>query len=446
MTSVIQNRSVKTLWIWIHLSDRLPSISILSGMTLINNLVIRNHVIQIQRQSKRYVTIENHEIAVIWHSLAARECGTRLALREITSRHGKDALGWSTIVDGACLVTQHSRTRVSRSGDAKSATQPSKEGCNRGHMIPLAPGAARSSGLRIPDRAPQRSEITWKLVHFALGDPLAKVTYEGMCYHECWSRVTKGKLGMDSLSSTIMHWHVTLAKLQPVGRLSRALEDNHTILHSSLGCSHPLTWVSLLSRMKVCHLENWPRDRTSPQRHVARWRNAVPITDLRVANTLPSRSGVKKGRNERKWLLKVMKILTIRQRIHDTRILYTRIHDELKYTRVCIRIIMCMCVRARVCMNFSRSLNIHARGHGRHTSALGETLRPDPRSFLSPRFSVPRHPRVAQARTAFRISEGRATRTREGETARGSVIVGVGALGDCVGGGGGRGRLRTGCE
>lgn len=138
-----------------------------------------------------------------------------------------------------------------------------------------------------------------------------------------------------------------------------------------------------------------------------------------------------------------MKILTIRQRIHDTRI-YTRIHDELKYTRVCIRVSMYMCVRARVCMNFSRSQDVRARGHGRHTSALGETLRPDPRSFLSPRFSVPRYPRVAQARTAFRISEGRATRTREGETARGSVIAEVGAPGDCVGGG--RGGQRTGCE
>jgi hypothetical protein len=81
---------------------------------------------------------------------------------------------------------------------------------------------------------------------------------------------------------------------------------------------------------------------------------------------------------------------------------------------------ICVYVYARIAritradINFSRSRNAHARGHGRHASALGETLRPDPRSFLSPRFSVPRHPRVAQARTAFRISEGRATRTREG--------------------------------
>lgn len=103
-----------------------------------------------------------------------------------------------------------------------------------------------------------------------------------------------------------------------------------------------------------------------------------------------------------------------------------------------------MCVRARACMNFSRSQDAHARGHGRHTSALGETLRPDPRSFLSPRFLVPRHPRVAQARTAFRISEGRATRTREGATARGSVIAGVGAPGENVGGG--KGGRSTGCE
>lgn len=105
----------------------------------------------------------------------------------------------------------------------------------------------------------------------------------------------------------------------------------------------------------------------------------------------------------------------------------------------CASMYVCMCIRARVCMNFSRSQDAHARGHGRHTSALGETLRPDPRSFLSPRFSVPRHPRVAQARTAFRISEGRATRTREGATAGGSVTAGVGAPGDSAGGGrGGR--------
>lgn len=133
-------------------------------------------------------------------------------------------------------------------------------------------------------------------------------------------------------------------------------------------------------------------------------------------------------------------------RIHDTR-MYTRIHGGREYTRVCIRtsVYMYMCVRARVCMNFSRSQeHAHARGHGRHTSALGETLRPDPWSFLSPRFSVPHHPRVAQARTAFRISEGRATRTREGATARGSVTARVGAPGDSAGGG--RGGRCTGCE
>lgn len=90
---------------------------------------------------------------------------------------------------------------------------------------------------------------------------------------------------------------------------------------------------------------------------------------------------------------------------------------------------MCIVCNARAYINFSRSQNAHARGYNRHASALGETLRPDPRSFLSPRFSVPRHPRVAQARTAFRISEGWATRTREGATARGSVAAGVGALG-----------------
>lgn len=99
---------------------------------------------------------------------------------------------------------------------------------------------------------------------------------------------------------------------------------------------------------------------------------------------------------------------------------YMRVH--LSAMCVCV----CVCTYARACINFSRSQNAHARGHGRHASALGETLRPDPRSFLSPRFSVPCHPHVAQARTAFRISEGRATRTREGATARGSVAAGVG--------------------
>lgn len=127
--------------------------------------------------------------------------------------------------------------------------------------------------------------------------------------------------------------------------------------------------------------------------------------------------------------------------------MYTRIHGGREYTRVYIRasVYVCMCVRARVCMNFSRSQNAHARGHGRHTSALGETLRPDPWSFLSPRFSVPHHPRVAQARTAFRISEGRPTRTREGATARGSVTARVGVPGDSAVGGGRGGRC-TGYE
>lgn len=95
------------------------------------------------------------------------------------------------------------------------------------------------------------------------------------------------------------------------------------------------------------------------------------------------------------------------------------------YMCVCVCVFVFAGVRAyaRAVINFSRSQDAHARGHSRHASALGETLRLDPRSFLSPRFSVPRRPRVAQARTAFRISEGRATRTREGVTARGSVAV-----------------------
>jgi len=127
----------------------------------------------------------------------------------------------------------------------------------------------------------------------------------------------------------------------------------------------------------------------------------------------------KERERKRERLLGAMKILAI---FHGfTTHVCTRVSTiGANNTRVCIHTsaYVCMCVRARVCMNFSRSQHAHTRGHGRHTSALGETLRPDPRSFLSPRFSVPRHPRVAQARTAFRISEGRATRTREGATAR----------------------------
>lgn len=229
----------------------------------------------------------------------------------------------------------------------------------------------------------------------------------------------------------------------PTCRLSRALSWTITLSRTvllPLDHRQPAVGEFLFSRGRKC--VTWG---TAIERHHTASRTPVMketrFTDSRVTSTLPSFGDEGVEQRERGRLLGATKILAdIR---HGTR-MYTRIFAAGASARACARIrasvYVCVCVRARVCMNFSRSQDAHARGHGRHTSALGETLRPDPRSFLSPRFSVPRHPFVAQARTAFRISEGRATRTRKGALPSGWWEQ----PGDSAGGG--RGGRSAGCE
>lgn len=121
------------------------------------------------------------------------------------------------------------------------------------------PRTGSGSILRVSNRA-QRNEITRKPVipHFAI---------RWLTQHTTKKRIIgRGKFGMvTELDDDALACH-TCQTLTRARRLSRALEDNHTIPHSlAATTASPPRRVSLLSRMKVCHSGNWPRDRTSPR-------------------------------------------------------------------------------------------------------------------------------------------------------------------------------------
>lgn len=264
---------------------------------------------------------------MIWDSLAVRECGTRLVLREITSRHGRDVLRRSPT--SLSLNTTLTDVSADRCRTPNRRLNPWRRAAIGDTWSPL-----HRERLDLPDL---RSCTTarWdhsKASYSALRNSLANTTYdEETC---CRLRVTKKNLGW-SLSLTMMHWHVTLAKLPLAFVGCRVHSRIITLSHTGLLSRSPPTRPGefLFSRMKVCHLENWLRDRTSPQCRVLRWRNAVPGYRF-VASLTPFllRRG-NKGVATRKGDRSNENIIGDMSRIHDTR-MYTRIHGRREYTRV----------------------------------------------------------------------------------------------------------------
>lgn len=223
--------------------------------------------------------------------------------------------------------------------------------------------------------------------------------------------------------------HVALAKLP----LARALESDRTgnPTHgppaAPPGLHRPSVWrppvtlefpVVARTRESVSLEEVWsPRDRTSPQRRVAsrtpdegtrcpgyRFARSAGVLSAvdRAANDDDDDDGETKRKRERRLPRGSENIGDKRaRRLHARTRVYSRRSSERASeqtsvrersarararlrtpacdTYVCVRVCVCMCVRiyARACINFPRSQNAHARGHGRHASALGETLRPE---------------------------------------------------------------------
>lgn len=125
----------------------------------ITRLAIRNREIPYRYTEKTSanITMENHRNCS-WDSLAARECGTRLVLREITSRHGRDVLGADDRRRRACRATQHSRSRVGRSVSSHRIGDSTLErGLQSGTHDPVRAGSG--SILRMPDGAPLESQV-----------------------------------------------------------------------------------------------------------------------------------------------------------------------------------------------------------------------------------------------------------------------------------------------
>lgn len=258
----------------------------------------------------------------------------------------------------ACRVTQHSRTRVGRSvSRTESATQPSKEGCNRGHMIPFAPGAARSSGSPNVHHSAVRPLVVAS--YSALGDPLANATYgEETCRRP---RVTEENLGW-SLSSMTMHWHITLAKTPTRARgLSRALEDNRTILHTVLFLQTRRGEFLFSRGWKYV---TWRTGRTIERHHGV----VYPGKGIRgpgywfARRWHPSRSGSKRIAAEGERSLGVIKILVIRH--GSTTPVCTRVSTMVANTRAYIYALMytCICAYARARVWIFRARRTHMRG------------------------------------------------------------------------------------
>lgn len=103
-----------------------------------------------------------------------------------------------------------------------------------------------------------------------------------------------------------MHWHITLAKTPTrAGGLSRALEDNRTILHTVLlpwpPLNSPEVSFSSLADESMSLGELVARSNVTTVSYIPARVYAVPATDSRVADTLPraAAKGSQRRENDR---------------------------------------------------------------------------------------------------------------------------------------------------